>query len=166
MLYSVGIITLSDKGSEGIREDMSGPKIKELLPKDKYEVVSYKLLPDDEQMLKSELTRLCDEVKCNLVLTTGGTGFSKRDITPEVTLSVAEKNAPGIAERLRAYSMQFTKRAILSRGASVIRNRTLIINLPGSVKAVSESMEFLIGNIEHGLDILLGYDSECGGKLK
>ena len=85
MLYSVGIITLSDKGSEGIREDMSGPKIKELLPKDKYEVVSYKLLPDDEQMLKSELTRLCDEVKCNLVLTTGGTGFSKRDITPEVT---------------------------------------------------------------------------------
>ena len=159
MLYSVGIITLSDKGSEGIREDMSGPKIKELLPKDKYEVVSYK-------MLKSELTRLCDEVKCNLVLTTGGTGFSKRDITPEVTLSVAEKNAPGIAEGLRAYSMQFTKRAILSRGASVIRNRTLIINLPGSVKAVSESMEFLIGNIEHGLDILLGYDSECGGKLK
>ena len=165
MLYSVGIITLSDKGSEGIREDMSGPKIKELLPKDKYEVVSYKLLPD-EQMLKSELTRLCDEVKCNLVLTTGGTGFSKRDITPEVTFSVAEKNAPGIAEGLRAYSMQFTKRAILSRGASVIRNRTLIINLPGSVKAVSESMEFLIGNIEHGLDILLGYDSECGGKLK
>ena len=160
MLYSVGIITLSDKGSEGLREDMSGPKIKELLPKDKYEVVSYKLLPDDEQMLKSELIRLCDEVKCNLVLTTGGTGFSKRDITPEVTLSVAEKNAPGIAERLRAYSMQFTKRAILSRGASVIRN------LPGSVKAVSESMEFLIGNIEHGLDILLGYDSECGGKLK
>ena len=147
-------------------EDMSGPKIKELLPKDKYEVVSYKLLPDDEQMLKSELTRLCDEVKCNLVLTTGGTGFSKRDITPEVTISVAEKNAPGIAEGLRAYSMQFTKRAILSRGASVIRNRTLIINLPGSVKAVSESMEFLIGNIEHGLDILLGYDSECGGKLK
>ena len=134
MLYSVGIITLSDKGSEGIREDMSGPKIKEL--------------------------------KCNLVLTTGGTGFSKRDITPEVTFSVAEKNAPGIAEGLRAYSMQFTKRAILSRGASVIRNRTLIINLPGSVKAVSESMEFLIGNIEHGLDILLGYDSECGGKLK
>ena len=160
MLYSVGIITLR------LREDMSGPKIKELLPKDKYEVVSYKLLPDDEQMLKSELIRLCDEVKCNLVLTTGGTGFSKRDITPEVTLSVAEKNAPGIAERLRAYSMQFTKRAILSRGASVIRNRTLIINLPGSVKAVSESMEFLIGNIEHGLDILLGYDSECGGKLK
>ena len=79
---------------------------------------------------------------------------------------MAEKNAPGIAERLRAYSMQFTKRAILSRGASVIRNRTLIINLPGSVKAVSVSMEFLIGNIEHGLDILLGYDSECGGKLK
>lgn len=161
-MYSVGIITLSDKGSEGLREDLSGPKIAELLPKDKYKVISYKLLPDDEKMLRQELIRLCDEEECALVLTTGGTGLSKRDITPEATLGVAQKNVPGISEGLRAYSMQFTKRAILSRGISVIRNKTLIINLPGSIKAVSESMEFLIGNIEHGLDILLGYDNECG----
>lgn len=159
-MYSVGIVTLSDKGADGLREDLSGPRIAELLPKDRYEVVSYKMLPDDEDMLKNELIRLCDEERCDLVLTTGGTGLSKRDITPEATLCVSQRNVPGIAEGLRAYSMQFTKRAILSRGVSVIRNKTLIINLPGSVKAVSESMEFLIGNIEHGLDIMLGYDSE------
>lgn len=164
-MYSVGIVTLSDKGADGLREDLSGPRIAELLPKDRYEVVSYKILPDDEDMLKNELIRLCDEERCDLVLTTGGTGLSKRDITPEATLYVAQKNVPGIAEGLRAYSMQFTKRAILSRGVSVIRNKTLIINLPGSVKAVSESMEFLIGNIEHGLDIMLGYDSECGREV-
>lgn len=164
-MYSVGIVTLSDKGADGLREDLSGPRIAELLPKDRYEVVSYKILSDDEDMLKNELIRLCDEERCDLVLTTGGTGLSKRDITPEATLCVAQKNVPGIAEGLRAYSMQFTKRAILSRGVSVIRNKTLIINLPGSVKAVSESMEFLIGNIEHGLDIMLGYDSECGKEV-
>ena len=142
-MYQVGIVTLSDKGAKGERQDLSGPKIQELLPKDKYEVISY-------------------EVKCDLILTTGGTGFSPRDITPEATMDVAERNAPGIAEGLRACSMQFTKRAMLGRGVSVIRKGTLIINLPGSVKAVTESMEFLIGNIEHGLDILMQTDSECG----
>lgn len=161
-MYSVGIVTLSDKGFNGTRKDLSGPEIARLLPKDKYKVVSYKILPDDRKMLSDELIRLCDSEKCSLILTTGGTGFSGRDITPEATLDVAQKNAPGIAEGLRSYSMQFTKRAMLSRGVSVIRNKTLIINLPGSVKAVSESMEFLVGNIEHGLDILLGYDNECG----
>ena len=155
-MYTVGIITISDKGAAGQREDKSGPKIKELLPKDKYDVVSYKIIPADE------LVRLCDDVKCNLVLTTGGTGFSPRDITPEATMDIAERNAPGIAEALRAYSMSLTPRAMLGRGASVIRKNTLIVNLPGSVKAVSESMDFLMGNIEHGLDILLQYDSECG----
>ena len=145
-MYTVGIITISDKGATGQREDKSGPKIKELLPKDKYDVVSYKIIPDEREQIADELVRLCDDVKCNLVLTTGGTGFSPRDITPEATMDVAERNAPGIA----------------GRGASVIRKNTLIVNLPGSVKAVSESMDFLMGNIEHGLDILLQYDSECG----
>ncbi|WP_455721348.1 MogA/MoaB family molybdenum cofactor biosynthesis protein [Agathobacter sp.] len=161
-MYSVGIITVSDKGAAGEREDLSGPKIREMLPADKYEVVSYKVIPDERKEISAELMRLCDDKKCNLVLTTGGTGFSPRDITPEATMDVAQRNAPGIAEALRAYSMQFTPRAMLGRGASVIRERTLIINLPGSVKAVSESMDFLMGNIEHGLDILLQYDSECG----
>lgn len=161
-MYTVGIITISDKGATGQREDKSGPKIKELLPKDKYDVVSYKIIPDEREQIADELVRLCDDVKCNLVLTTGGTGFSPRDITPEATMDVAERNAPGIAEALRAYSMSLTPKAMLGRGASVIRKNTLIVNLPGSVKAVSESMDFLMGNIEHGLDILLQYDSACG----
>mgnify|MGYP000028374358 FL=1 len=161
-MYKVGIVTLSDKGANGERKDLSGPKIQELLPKDKYEVISYTMLPDDREKIRRELLRLSDEVKCDLVLTTGGTGFSPRDITPEATMDVAERSAPGIAEGLRAYSMQFTKRAILGRGVSVIRKGTLIINLPGSVRAVTESMEFLIGNMEHGLDILMQTDNECG----
>ena len=118
-MYRVGIVTLSDKGANGERKDLSGPKIQELLPKDKYEVISYIMLPDDREKIRRELLRLSDEVKCDLVLTTGGTGFSPRDITPEATMDVAERSAPGIAEGLRAYSMQFTKRAILGRGVSV-----------------------------------------------
>ena len=102
-MYTVGIITISDKGAAGQREDKSGPKIKELLPKDKYDVVSYKIIPDEREQIADELVRLCDDVKCNLVLTTGGTGFSPRDITPEATMDIAERNAPGIAEALRAY---------------------------------------------------------------
>ena len=116
-MYTVGIITISDKGAAGRREDKSGPKIKELLPKDKYDVVSYKIIPDERKLIADELVRLCDDVKCNLVLTTGGTGFSPRDITPEATMDIAERNAPGIAEALRAYSMSLTPKAMLGRGA-------------------------------------------------
>ena len=161
-MYTVGIITISDKGAAGRREDKSGQKIRQMLPKDEYEVVSYKIIPDERKQIADELVRLSDDMKCNLVLTTGGTGFAPRDITPEATMDVAQRNAPGIAEALRAYSMSLTPRAMLGRGVCVIRKNTLIVNLPGSVKAVSESMDFLMGNIEHGLDILLQYDSECG----
>ena len=150
------------KARNGQREDKSGPKIRQMLPKDEYEVVSYKIIPDERKQIADELVRLSDDMKCNLVLTTGGTGFAPRDITPEATMDVAQRNAPGIAEALRAYSMSLTPRAMLGRGVCVIRKNTLIVNLPGSVKAVSESMDFLMGNIEHGLDILLQYDSECG----
>ena len=161
-MYTVGIITISDKGAAGRREDKSGQKIRQMLPEDEYEVVSYKIIPDERKQIADELVRLSDDMKCNLVLTTGGTGFSPRDITPEATMDVAQRNAPGIAEALRAYSRSLTPRAMLGRGVCVIRKNTLIVNLPGSVKAVSESMDFLMGNIEHGLDILLQYDSECG----
>ena len=160
-MYKVGIITLSDKGYAGEREDKSGSEIEAALPKEKYSVAEKLLLPDDEEKLKSELIRLADTVKCDLILTTGGTGFSKRDITPEATLAVADRNAPGIAEGIRAYSMGITKRAMLSRGVSVIRGETLIINLPGSPKAVKESLGFIGDTIEHGLDILTGKDGEC-----
>ena len=161
-MYTVGIITISDKGAAGRREDKSGQKIRQMLPEEEYEVLTFKIIPDERKQIADELVRLSDDMKCNLVLTTGGTGFSPRDITPEATMDVAQRNAPGIAEALRAYSMSLTPKAMLGRGASVIRKNTLIVNLPGSVKAVSESMDFLMGNIEHGLDILLQYDSECG----
>lgn len=163
-MYRVGIITSSDKGAAGQREDLSGPAIRELLPGEQYEVVSSRIVPDEKEQLKEEMIRLCDQVGCHLVLTTGGTGFSVRDVTPEATCEVAERMAPGIAEAVRAYSMTVTKRAMLSRAVSAIRGNTLIINLPGSPKAVRESLGFLLDTLPHGLDILLGDAAECAGK--
>lgn len=163
-MYRAGIVTLSDKGAAGEREDVSGAVIREILEESGFEVVVYQLLADEEEELKKELIRLSDEVKCDLVLTTGGTGFSPRDVTPEATLSVADRNAPGIAEAIRAYSMTVTKRAMLSRGASVIRGATLIINLPGSPKAVRESLEYILDTLPHGLEILSGRGGECARK--
>ena len=162
--YKVGIVTLSDKGSRGEREDLSGPKIQELLPDDRYEVVSYRILPDEQTAIEKELCRLADEERCALVLTTGGTGFSVRDVTPEATLAVADRAAPGIAEAIRAYSLTITPRAMLSRAASAIRKQTLIVNLPGSPKAVEESLTYILSSLGHGLDILLGEDGECARK--
>lgn len=163
-MYRAGIVTLSDKGAAGEREDVSGAVIKEILEKAGYEVVSYRLLADEGEDLKEELMRLSDEVECDLVLTTGGTGFSPRDVTPEATLAVADRNAPWIAEAIRAYSMTVTKRAMLSRGASVIRGSTLIINLPGSPKAVRESLEYILDTLSHGLEILSGRGGDCARK--
>ena len=161
--YRVAIITLSDKGFEGKREDLSGPAIEEYLDQSAFLVTDRKMLPDDRQMIEKELIRLCDEAKVDLILTTGGTGFSMRDVTPEATMAVAHRNAPGIAEAIRAMSLKVTKRAMLSRAVSVIRGKTLIINLPGSPKAVRECMEFIMDTIVHGMDILTGRDRECGG---
>lgn len=162
--YTVGILTLSDKGSQGEREDLSGPKIRELLPEEKYQVVSYRVLPDEQEEIEQELCRLADEEHCALVLTTGGTGFSLRDVTPEATLAVADRLVPGIAEAIRAYSLTITPRAMLSRGVSVIRKQTLIVNLPGSPKAVEESLMYILDSLSHGLDILLGTAGECARK--
>lgn len=163
-MYRAGIVTLSDKGAAGEREDQSGAVIRKLLKHAGYEVASYCLLPDDGELLKEELVRLCDREHCDLVLTTGGTGFSKKDVTPEATLAVADRNAPGIAEAIRAYSMTVTKRAMLSRGVSVIRGETLIINLPGSPKAVDESLTYILDTLPHALDILSGNGGECARK--
>lgn len=160
-MYKVGIVTVSDKGAAGEREDKSGPMIESLLDDRQYQVASYTIVPDEPEELKQELLRLCDDVSCDLVLTTGGTGLSPRDNTPEVTMAVATRNVPGIAEALRAYSMTVTKRGMLSRAVSVIRNQTLIVNLPGSPKAVKESLEYLSDTLPHGLDILTGRDGEC-----
>lgn len=167
--YKVGIITLSDKGSRGLREDQSGPAIRQMLEADsgdsgesRYQVVEELLLPDEPEQLKDALIRMSDEDGLDLILTTGGTGFSPRDRTPEATMEVATRNAPGIAEYMRAKSFAITSKAMLSRGVSVIRNATLIINLPGSPKAVRENLGFILPALDHGLDILLGRDGECG----
>lgn len=157
----VGIVTVSDKGARGEREDRSGPMIAQKLPKE-YEVVSATVIADEVDEITKELRRLCDEEHCSLVLTTGGTGFAPRDVTPEATRAVIEREAPGIAEAIRAYSMQITRRAMLSRGISGIRGGTLIVNLPGSPKAVSEAMDAIIDTIGHGLRLLMYTDGECG----
>ena len=122
------------------------------------------VIPDEPAVLKHHLIRLADSRQVDLVVTSGGTGFSMRDQTPEATLAVADRNAPGIAEYIRMKSMQITDRAMLSRGASVIRKKTLIINLPGSPKAVKESLGFILGALDHGLKILRGTASECARK--
>ena len=159
--FCAGVITASDKGSRGEREDLSGPAICELIQKEGYHVVSKKILPDDEDALYDEMVRLADEEKVDVIFTTGGTGLSPRDNTPEATMRAATKNVPGIAEAIRSYSMQITKRAMLSRAVSVMRNKTLIINLPGSPKAVKECLTYILPTLEHGIEIMKGEAGEC-----
>lgn len=161
---TAAVITLSDKGAAGQREDKSGPVIVEELQKAGYKVIETLLLPDDVTKIKAQLIRLSDQRQVNLILTTGGTGFSERDCTPEATLAVATRNAPGIAEAIRAGSMQITRRAMLSREASVIRHKTLIVNLPGSPKAVKECLDLVLDQLDHGIRILTGRDEECARK--
>ena len=158
------VITSSDSGYEGKREDLSGPVICEILKANGYEVVHTILLPDDRKMLADEMARIADEGIAELVLTTGGTGFSPRDCMPEATLGVTERQVPGIPEAMRAYSMQFTGRAMLSRAMAGIRKETLIVNLPGSPKAIGETLEFIYPHICHGVDILTGDASDCARK--
>ena len=159
--YQAAVITLSDKGSKGEREDKSGPVIVERLKKAGYDVVETILIADEEAVLKQQLIRLADQRQLDLILTTGGTGFAQRDVTPEATIAVATKLAPGIAEAIRAASLKITPRAMLSRAASVIRNKTLIVNLPGSPKACEECMDVFMDTIPHGLDLLRGEGGEC-----
>lgn len=163
-MFTAGIITASDKGSAGEREDLSGPAIREYIEREGYKVVSMKILPDDEDALYNEMVRLCDEEQVDVVFTTGGTGLSPRDNTPEATMRAATKNVPGIAEAIRYYSLQITPRAMLSRAVSVMRNGTLIINLPGSPKAVKESLSFIIPSLKHGIEIMKGQTGECARK--
>ena len=162
--FTAAVIVLSDKGSRGEREDASGPAAEELLKEAGYDVLERFVIPDEPAVLKHHLIRLADSRQVDLVITSGGTGFSMRDQTPEATLAVADRNAPGIAEYIRMKSMQITDRAMLSRGASVIRKKTLIVNLPGSPKAVKESLGFILGALDHGLKILRGTASECARK--
>lgn len=158
------IITSSDSGYAGEREDLSGSVIREILEQNGYEVVHMILLPDDRKMLADEMARVADEHVAELLLTTGGTGFSPRDCMPEATADIAERMVPGIPEAIRAYSMTITPRAMLSRASACIRKSTLIINLPGSPKAVRESLEYIMPSLEHGLEILTGEATNCARK--
>jgi molybdenum cofactor synthesis domain-containing protein len=164
-MYTLAILTLSDKGHAGEREDLSGKAITAITEPRGYKLVHYAILPDERERIAAELRRLCDEKIANLILTTGGTGFSKRDVTPEATLDVAERLCPGIPEAMRAMSMSKTKRAMLTRAAAGLRGESLIINLPGSPKAVRECLECVIDQLEHGLDILTGKAKECAAPM-
>jgi molybdenum cofactor synthesis domain-containing protein len=160
-LFRIGIITVSDKGAQGQRVDESGPSIREMV-KTLGEVTSYQVVPDDLDILKEAMINMSDKEKVNLILTTGGTGLSPRDNTPEATLAVIQKEVPGLAEAMRSESMKKTNRAMLSRAVAGTRNNTLIINLPGSVKAVRECLAVILPALPHGLEILSGKGGECG----
>lgn len=160
----VAIIVSSDAGFRGEREDLSGPEIRRIAEANGYETVSLKILPDEQELLEEEMKRIADEGLAELILTTGGTGFSVRDRMPEATIAVSERLVPGIPEAMRAYSMQFTKRSMLSRSAAGIRKQTLIVNLPGSPKAVRECLEYVISELGHGIEVLTGEVSDCGKK--
>lgn len=168
--YSAAVITLSDKAFAGEREDLSGPAIEKILrdseEKDhiRFDIKESILLPDGEEGLKKQLIRLTDQRQVDLILTTGGTGFAPRDVTPEATIAVCDRMANGIADAIRNYSMTITDRAMFSRAVSGLRKKTLIINLPGSPKAVTEALEYILQKLPHGLDVLRGNVQECGKK--
>ncbi len=158
--YTAEVITVSDRSARGEREDGSGPVLVELLRACGYEVVGTRIVPDERGVIEDALVEAA-AADTALVLTTGGTGFSPRDVTPEATAAVCERMAPGIPEAMRAASMAITPRACLSREAAGIRGRTLIVNLPGSPKAARENIEAVIDPIAHGLRILRGGPADC-----
>ena len=154
MAYTAAVITISDKGYRGEREDTSGPNLVNILKDKGFEVVYTSMLPDEGEMIKAELVKCTDKLGIALVLTTGGTGFSPRDITPEAAMDIIERPTPGIPEAMRAESMRITPKGCLSRSVAGIRKRSLIITLPGSKKASAENILAVIDPVAHGLDML------------
>jgi len=161
-MIKVGVLTISDKGSIGEREDLSGKVIEEAVKKINGEVKYYQIIPDEMVIIQEELIKAVDKLHLDLILTTGGTGLAKRDVTPEATLAIIEKEVPGISEIIRSESFKKTNRAILSRGIAGIRKKSLIINLPGNPKGVRESLEIILEALPHGIEILIGQATECG----
>ncbi|KYH33386.1 MogA/MoaB family molybdenum cofactor biosynthesis protein [Neomoorella mulderi] len=160
-MIRVAILTASDKGARGEREDKSAAVIREMVA-DLGEVVAYEVVPDERRLLAAKLREFCDVVGADLVLTTGGTGFSPRDVTSEATRDVIEKEVPGLPEAMRAASLKLTPQAMLSRAVAGIRGKTLIVNLPGSPKGVRENLAAILPALPHGLAILKGEAGECG----
>ena len=162
-MFYASVITISDKGFQGERVDTAGPLAAELLRGAGYEVLAVSIVPDEREKIEAELKRHADELGASLVLTTGGTGFSPRDVTPEATVAVCQRLCPGIPEAMRAACLAITPRAMLSRAVAGIYRGTLIVNLPGSPKAVRENLEPVLPTLEHGLSMLLGTKGECAG---
>ncbi|SNS36872.1 molybdopterin adenylyltransferase [Anaerovirgula multivorans] len=166
MSFTIGVITASDKGSVGERKDTSGPLIAELLKDIGGILKEYIIVPDEREKIANALRSMCDDANIDVIFTTGGTGFSPRDVTPEATLDVVDRLAPGISEAIRMKSLSITPKAMLSRAVSGIRKQTLIINLPGSPKGVRESLEVILPALSHGIGILKGVEGECGNDHK
>lgn len=160
-MRKAGIIVASDQASKGLRKDESGELIRKIAQDNGFTVAAQQIISDDIQLLKDAMIEMADVLGCHLILTTGGTGFSKRDNTPEATSLVIERQCPGIVEAMRWVSFQKTPKAMLSRAIAGIRGECIIVNLPGSPKAVSECMDVIINPIKHGIDILLGDAREC-----
>ena len=161
MEYRAAVITMSDKGSQGLREDTAGDAVVDILEQNGWTVEYRTMIPDDIEQIKAELVKCADDLRVTLVATTGGTGFSMRDVTPEATLAVVDREVRGIPEAMRAESMKITPMGMLSRAAAGLRKQTLIINLPGSRKAASECLEAVIKPIKHGVEVLLGEAGDC-----
>lgn len=158
----VAVLTISDRSFRGEREDRSGSVLEEMVKKEGGEVVYKKIIPDEKEMIRKELKTLADNGAADIVLTTGGTGFAARDVTPEATREVLEREAPGLAEAMRAESLKKTPAAMLSRAVAGIRKKTLIINLPGSPRAAQENLEVLLPALPHAVEILRGEITDCG----
>jgi molybdenum cofactor synthesis domain-containing protein len=158
------ILTISDRGFRGEREDRSGPTIQGILKNAGFSISQFEVLPDEQHFIEQRLKHLVDETCPDLVVTTGGTGVSPQDVTPDATLAVIDRQVPGMAEAMRAASLTKTPHAMLSRAVVGIRGQTLIINLPGSVKAAQENLDALIPALEHALAKIKGDNSECGGQ--
>ncbi len=165
-MFNASVITISDKGFRGEREDTAGPLAASMLKAAGYTVIAQTIVPDEQPLIEAELRRHADELGAHLILTSGGTGFSKRDVTPEATISVCERLAPGIPEAMRAYCLNITNRAMLSRAQAGLYHDSLIVNLPGSPKAVRENLEPVLPALEHGLQMLLGTKNECASEPK
>lgn len=162
-MFTAAVLTVSDSAFKKLREDLSGPTVKRILEENGFEVKDITVVPDETDFIVTALERFCAD-GVNLIATTGGTGFSPRDVTPEATVKVAERLVPGVAEAMRANSMRYTDKAMLSRAVCGIKKGTVILNLPGSPKACEENLNFVINPLKHGIEVLLGQVGECARK--
>ena len=163
-MFKVAILTISDRGSKGQREDSSGPLIREMVRDLPAEVIYYEIIPDEKEVIIEALKKSADQLKADLILTTGGTGLSPRDVTPDATLKVIEREVPGFSEAMRAESLKKTPHAMISRAVCGLRGSSLIVNLPGSPKSVKENLSVILPALPHALSKLMGDPSECAQK--